>query len=138
MASRAKGKSRPSWDAAKASTPWKRCTWDDLDSIPLSDGMELELRHNARHVFRRTVGPGLSLSEQLQALAQVAKRTEGANPKISGFIKVVEHTKLDGAYVSTMLGPSSGAGSGGSGSGSGSGSGRGRGRGSGLCCDHQH
>ena len=108
---RAKGKLRPSWDAAKASTPWKRCTWDDLDSIPLLEGMELELRHNARHVFRRTVGPADSLSEQLRDLAQVAKRTEGANPKITGFIKVVEHTKLDNVYIATMLAPSISAGS---------------------------
>ena len=110
---RAKGNPRPSWNAAKASTPWKRCTWDDLDNIPLLDGMELELRHNARHVFRRTVGPADSLSEQLRDLAQVAKRTEGANPKITGFIKVVEHTKLDNVCVATMLVPNTSAGSGG-------------------------
>ena len=52
----------------------------------------LLLQHNRAHVYRKHVDTSSSLADALQELAAVGKRR--CNPRITGFIKVVENTSF--------------------------------------------
>uniref|UniRef100_A0A6U4JC75 HRDC domain-containing protein n=1 Tax=Hemiselmis andersenii TaxID=464988 RepID=A0A6U4JC75_HEMAN len=80
---------------------WKgKLTWDDLDSVGAGPG-RLVLRHNASHVYTRSIAEGDSMSGALQALARAGKKT--GNPKITGFIKVVDNTFFNDLPLSVVL-----------------------------------
>ena len=50
------------------------------------------MQHNRAHVYRKHVGADALLADALQELAAVGKRR--CNPRITGFIKVVENTSF--------------------------------------------
>ena len=52
----------------------------------------LALQHNRSHIYRKKVASGASLGDALQELARVGKQR--CNPRITGFIKVVENTSF--------------------------------------------
>mmetsp|Transcript_19880 Transcript_19880/g.31107 ORF Transcript_19880/g.31107 Transcript_19880/m.31107 type:complete len:166 (+) Transcript_19880:61-558(+) len=81
---------------------WKELGWDDLDQIDLKSGV-LVLKHNANAVFEHTVNAGESIATHLQALSKKAKSTPGANPKITGFIKVVACTQFNNEPLPRLL-----------------------------------
>jgi hypothetical protein len=72
---------------------WKRkLTWTDL-----SFHMEgrLVLRHNKNLQFGYTLKDNETLEEGLKFMEKYCKEHPQGNPKISGFIKVVEHTRIN-------------------------------------------
>ena len=80
---------------------WKTCTWGDLDTLGVPDATLVSLRHNAEHIFEGYTKEGVSLKPLLLSLMQKGKR-EG-NPKITGFIKTVEHTFVGRERLSSIL-----------------------------------
>ena len=83
---------------------WKFCTWDDLDTLTFADGAMLSLSHNKGTHFRKALRVDEDkLSASLVALQDIGKRTAGANPKITGFVKVMEHAHLDGVSLIGLL-----------------------------------
>jgi hypothetical protein len=72
---------------------WKtRLTWEDL---AFHVEGRLVLRHNKHLQFGYTIGPNETLKDALQAMEKYCKEHPKGNPKITGFIKVVEHTRLN-------------------------------------------
>ena len=78
---------------------WKGVGWGGLDKIKPPAGASskdplgtLALQHNRSHIYRKKVASGASLGDALQELARVGKQR--CNPRITGFIKVVENTSF--------------------------------------------
>jgi hypothetical protein len=72
---------------------WKTSlTWEDLDFHV--EG-RLVLRHNKSLQFGYTPKSNETLGEALRYMESYCKEHPSGNPKITGFIKVVEHTRLN-------------------------------------------
>lgn len=81
---------------------WKGCVWADLDALELPPGTRVELRHNAGNIMCATLREdGPRLGAVLGALVVAGRAV--ANPKITGFVKVVEHTRVDGVPLAQVL-----------------------------------
>ncbi len=77
---------------------WKHrlASFDDL-AVTLPPNSRLVLRHNAHLQHGYTPKPGETLGHALQQMQDYCKQHPRGNPKITGAIKVVEHTRLNGA-----------------------------------------
>jgi hypothetical protein len=73
---------------------WKKLAWSDLD-FEVPPGSRLKLRHNKRLQHGYTPLPGETLQVALCKMEQYCKGHPNGNPKITGLIKVVEHTTLN-------------------------------------------
>ncbi len=72
---------------------WKTSLgWEDLDFHV--EG-RLVLRHNKNLQFGYTPKSNETLGEALRYMESYCKEHPSGNPKITGFIKVVEHTRLN-------------------------------------------
>lgn len=74
---------------------WKRAIkWSDLDfEVPPSS--RLVLRHNQHLQYGYTPKNGETLEIALCHMEQYCKSHPKGNPKITGLIKVIEHTRLN-------------------------------------------
>jgi hypothetical protein len=81
---------------------WKRLTWEDLQ-FELPKGSKLVLRHNKHLQYGYTPKDGETLQAALQMMQEYCKANPKGNPKITGLIKVVEHTKLNNAPLWVKL-----------------------------------
>ena len=76
-------------------------TWDDLEQIHLPG--RLVLRHNAKLQYGYTVAPDETLAEALKKMQQYCKDHRDGNPRITGPIKIVEHTKINNVPLGVKL-----------------------------------
>ena len=82
---------------------WKKeLQWSDLDFTPPPNS-RLVLRHNTHLQYGYTPGPGETLGSALLRMQDYCKAHAKGNPKITGVIKVVEHTKLNGCELWVKL-----------------------------------
>ena len=82
---------------------WKaNLQWSDLD-FTLPPNSRLVLRHNTHLQYGYTPKAGETLGEALQRMQDYCKSHAKGNPKITGPIKVVEHTKLNGGELWVKL-----------------------------------
>jgi hypothetical protein len=82
---------------------WKNgLTWEDL-AFELPAGSRLVLRHNKNLQYGYTPSKGEPLSIALQRMEDYCKKHTKGNPKITGPIKVVEHTRLNGGPLWVKL-----------------------------------
>lgn len=72
---------------------WKTSlSWENLGfHVP----GRLVLRHNKNLQFGYSIKPHETLEEALKFMEEYCKKHPKGNPKITGFIKVVEHTTLN-------------------------------------------
>jgi hypothetical protein len=80
---------------------WKKnCSWGDL-----AFHMEgrLVLRHNKQLQFGYTIKENETLEEALKYMENYCKTHKDGNPKITGFIKVVEHTRINNVPLFVKL-----------------------------------
>lgn len=75
---------------------WKKLEWSDLD-FELPTNSRLVLRHNSQLQFGYTPTKGETLQAALYHMQEYCKKHPKGNPKITGLIKVVEHTRLNNA-----------------------------------------
>ena len=84
------------------SRPWK-LEWSDLDfTLPVHPS-RLVLRHNKRLQYGYTPSAGETLEAALRVMEKYCKEHEDGNSKITGVIKVIEHTKINGAPLWVKL-----------------------------------
>jgi hypothetical protein len=82
---------------------WKnKLSWEDLDFHV--EG-RLVLRHNKNLQYGYTIKENETLGEALRGMEKYCKEHPHGNPKITGFIKVVEHTKLNNVPLFIKLKP---------------------------------
>ena len=75
-------------------------SWDDLDfHIP----GRLVLRHNANLQYGYTVEENETLAEALKKMETYCREHPKGNPKITGPVKVVEHTKINNTPLGVKL-----------------------------------
>lgn len=80
---------------------WKsKLSWEDLDFHV--EG-RLVLRHNKNLQYGYTIKDNETLGEALRFMEKYCKDHPLGNPKITGFIKVVEHTRLNNAPLFIKL-----------------------------------
>ncbi len=77
-------------------------TWSDL-AFELPPPPRLVLRHNKNLHHGYTPAPGETLGEALRKMEAYCKEHKHGNTKITGAIKVVEHTRLNGAPLWVKL-----------------------------------
>ena len=65
----------------------------------------LVLRHNKNLQFGYTIKENETLEDALKYMEQYCKEHPNGNPKITGFIKVLEHTKLNNVPLCIKLKP---------------------------------
>jgi hypothetical protein len=76
---------------------WKEnLMWGDL-AFELPPGSRLVLRHNKNLQYGYTIKKGETLESALCKMENYCKIHPKGNPKITGVIKVVEHTRLNNA-----------------------------------------
>ena len=63
----------------------------------------LVLRHNKDLQYGYTIKENETLEEALKHMESYCKQHKNGNPKITGFIKVVEHTRLNGVPLCIKL-----------------------------------
>jgi hypothetical protein len=82
---------------------WKRnLTWSDL-AFELPPGSRLVLRHNTNLQHGYTPTENETLEGALRRMEMYCKGHAKGNPKITGVIKVIEHTKLNGVPLCVKL-----------------------------------
>ena len=83
---------------------WKRALTSlrDLD-VALPPDSRLVLRHNAHLQHGYSPTPGETLGQALQRMQDYCKQHPKGNPKITGAVKVVEHTRLNGGPLWVKL-----------------------------------
>ena len=69
--------------------------WSDLAFTLPQPPPRLVLRHNAHLQKGYTPAPDETLEEALKKMEKYCKEHKYGNPKITGVIKVIEHTKLN-------------------------------------------
>jgi len=75
--------------------PHATLQWSDLDfALPIHPS-RLVLRHNSRLQYGYTPAPNETLEAALRHMEHYCKTHVSGNPKITGPIKVVEHTRLN-------------------------------------------
>jgi hypothetical protein len=79
---------------------WKRLEWDDLDVVLPG---RLVLRHNKELQYGFTAKPYQTLGSALMEMQEYCKAHRDGNPRITGLIKVVEHTKINNVALSIKL-----------------------------------
>lgn len=85
----------------RASADWlRKIHWVDLD-IFMSG--RLVLRHNKRLQYGYTPEPGETLRFALKKMMDYCRVHEYGNAKITGLVKVVEHTKINGVPLYVKL-----------------------------------
>ena len=82
--------------------PWK-LQWSDLDFVLPVHPSRLVLRHNKNLQYGYTPAAGETLEAALRAMERYCKEHKDGNAKITGAVKVVEHTKLNGAPLWVKL-----------------------------------
>ena len=76
---------------------WKRnLAWEDL-AFGLPAGSRLVLRHNQHLQYGYTPAADETLEQALRHMEQHCKDHPKGNGKITGVIKVIEHTRLNNA-----------------------------------------
>jgi hypothetical protein len=79
---------------------WKNLTWDDLSfHIP----GRMVLRHSHRLQYGYTIQPDQTLAEALLHMQNYCKAHPDGNPKITGVIKVIEHTEINNNELRMLL-----------------------------------
>ena len=79
---------------------WKLLTYESLDfEIP----GRIVMRHNQKLQHGYTSVAGETLGMALQRMQIYCAAHKNGNPKITGFIKVVEHCKLNGGELRHFL-----------------------------------
>ena len=82
---------------------WKHnIEWNDLN-FELPPSSKLVLRHNKHLQYGYTPKNGETLMEALRHMEQYCKSHPKGNPKITGLIKVIEHTRLNNASLWVKL-----------------------------------
>ena len=82
---------------------WKHgLEWGDLDFC-LPPGSRLVLRHNAQLQYGYSPKADETLAEALRHMEAYCKRHPNGNARITGVIKVVEHTRLNGGPLWVRL-----------------------------------
>ena len=77
--------------------------WSDLDfTLPIYPS-RLVLRHNSRLQYGYTPAPDETLEAALRHMEQYCKTHAQGNPKITGAIKVAEHTRLNNVPLCVKL-----------------------------------
>ena len=77
--------------------------WSDLDfTLPIYPS-RLVLRHNLRLQYGYTPTPDETLEAALRHMEQYCKTHAQGNPKITGAIKVAEHTRLNNVPLCVKL-----------------------------------
>jgi hypothetical protein len=84
----------------KSTEAWKLLTWESLN-FEISG--RIVMRHNQKLQHGCTPEPGETLSMALQRMQVYCAAHKNGNPKITGFIKVVEHCKLNGGELRHFL-----------------------------------
>ena len=79
---------------------WKLLDWSNLDFHIQG---RLVLRHSHKLQYGYTIQPNQTLAEALLQMQEYCKAHPKGNPKITGFIKVVEHTKIDNVELRIRL-----------------------------------
>ncbi len=83
---------------------WKRnLTWSDL-AFQIPTGARLVLRHNQHLQFGYTPSTNETLEHALRHMEQYCKAHTKGNPKITGVIKVIEHTRLNNTPLQVKIG----------------------------------
>lgn len=77
-------------------------SFEDLD-FTLPPGSRLVLRHNTHLQYGYTPAADETLGQALRQMQDYCKRHVKGNPKITGVIKVVEHTRLNGGPLCVKL-----------------------------------
>jgi hypothetical protein len=87
----------------KASSDWlRKIDWVDLDIILPG---RLVLRHNERLQYGYIPEPCETLRFALKRMQDYCKCHRDGNPKITGLVKIVEHTKIDNVPLRVKLDP---------------------------------
>jgi hypothetical protein len=77
--------------------------WSDMAfELPINPS-RLVLRHNKNLQYGYTPAAGETLEDALRSMETYCKEHKHGNPKITGPIKVVEHTRLNGAPLWVKL-----------------------------------
>jgi hypothetical protein len=84
----------------KAAMAWKMLTWDSLNFEVTG---RIVMRHNTNLQYGYTPLIGETLATALQKMQDYCAVHHHGNPKITGFIKVVEHCKLNGGELRIFL-----------------------------------
>jgi hypothetical protein len=84
----------------KSVTAWKNLTWESLD-FEISG--RIVMRHNQKLQHGYTPETGETLHMALERMQAYCSTHTNGNPKITGFIKVVEHCKLNGGELRHFL-----------------------------------
>ena len=85
----------------RASPDWlRKIDWVDLDILMPG---RLVLRHNERLQYGYTPEPGETLRFALMKMQEYCKNHKHGNPKITGLVKVVEHTKINNVSLYVKL-----------------------------------
>ena len=80
---------------------WKQFTWNDLDRLRTPENTLVSLKHNSFEKFEGVTKNGVSLKSLLLSLMQKGKRE--ANSRITGFIKTVENTRVNGEWLPNII-----------------------------------
>ena len=80
---------------------WKRLDWDDLDFY--MEGSRLVLRHNKKLQFGHTIRYPETLKVAMEKMMTYCMEHPDGNKKICGFIKVVEHMRINDCPMRVML-----------------------------------
>jgi hypothetical protein len=84
----------------KGVAPWKQLTYESLDFEITG---RIVMRHNKQLQHGYTSECGETLGMALKKMQAHCAAQKNGNPKITGFIKVVEHCKLNGGELRTFL-----------------------------------
>ena len=84
----------------KSVTAWKNLTWESLD-FEISG--RIVMRHNQKLQHGYTPEAGETLHMALERMQAYCSTHINGNPKITGFIKVVEHCKLNDGELRHFL-----------------------------------
>ena len=84
-----------------AKRTWRDLDWKDLDFY--MEGVRLVLRHNKKLQHGHTVRCPETLMVAMQGMMAYCAGHPDGNKKITGFIKVVEHTRINDIPMSVML-----------------------------------
>ena len=78
-------------------------TWEDLENVSFEKDRRLVLRHNTKLQYGAPLKKGDSLGAVLKEMMEYCKEHKDGNKKITGPSKVVEHAKMDGCPLASIL-----------------------------------
>ena len=87
-----------------SSSSWKtNLQWSDLNFTLPQYPSRLVLRHNKNLQFGYTPDADETLEDALRSMEGYCKAHKDGNPKITGVVKVVEHTRINNAPLWVKL-----------------------------------